>query len=447
MLTSLYTAISGMDANATSLSVIGDNIANLNTVGFKSSTISFGDVLSQSLAGASGSSQVGRGVQVMGVSPLFTQGSFQTSANGLDLAIDGDGLFMVNDGGARFYTRAGQFSMDRNGNIVNPDGFVLQGYLADAAGNITGTTGNLQIATRQNPANPSTQVSMAINLDASDTAPAAAFTLDSNGDGVQSDPANYNFSSSTTVYDTQGGAHQVTMYFVKDAAVNSWTVHYAYADPSNAGQLMEGGQASGGAGNPPAGAAVTQNMTFDTDGSLIDDNSGTAVAFTFGGGVPAQNLSFDFGTGTGEAPAGTGLDMSTQYASDFSVMSVIQDGYAAGSLKSVSVSDAGIITGVFTNGQSRSIGQVALARFIAPTELTKMGKGLYAESFDSGQPIVGMANTSGLGKVLSNSLELSNVDLAQEFVKMISAQRGFEANSKIITTTDQLLQELVNLKQ
>ncbi len=432
MLTSLYTAVSGMNANGTSLSVIGDNIANLNTVGFKSSDVSFGDVLSQTMSSASGSSQIGRGVEVMKVSPLFTQGSFETSANGLDLAIDGDGLFIVNEAGAHYYTRAGQFSLDKNGNIVNPDGLVLQGYLADAAGNITGTTGNLQIATRQNPANPSAQVSMAINLDASATVPAAAFTLDGNGDGINNDPANYNFSSTTTAYDSQGGAHQITLYFVKTAA-NAWDVHYVQQDPAAPAQLLDAG---------------TQALTFDTNGALVNDNSGTAINFDFGASVTTpQAIAFNYGTGTGEAPPGTGLDMSTQFASDFSVMSVTQDGYAAGSLKNVSVSDKGVITGVFTNGQTRAIGQVALARFIAPTELTKMGRNLYAESFDSGQPIVGMANTSGLGKVLSNSLELSNVDLAEQFVKMISSQRGFEANSKIITTTDQLLQLLVNLKQ
>ncbi|HTF99178.1 MAG TPA: flagellar hook protein FlgE [Nitrospirota bacterium] len=446
MLTSLYTAISGMDANGTALSAISDNISNLNTIGFKESNISFGDVLSQSLTSASGISQIGRGVQVMSVSPLFTQGSFQTSSNGLDLAIDGDGFFVVNQNGARYYTRAGQFSLDRNGNIVNPDGLILQGYLADAAGNITGTVGDLQIATTQSPANASTLVNISLNLNAQSAAQAAAFTLDSNGDGVQNDPANYNFSNTTTVYDTQGGAHQVTMYFVKTAD-NAWTAHYAYADPSNSGQLMEAGQASGGAGNPPTGAATTQDLTFDSNGALVDDASGTPMTFTFGGGVAAQDVSFNFGTGTGETPAGTGLDMSSQYASDFSVMSVLQDGYSAGALKNVSISDAGIIIGVFTNGQTRNIGQVALGRFVAPTELTKMGSNLYAESYDSGQPIVGMANSSGMGKILSNSLELSNVDLAQEFVKMISSQRGFEANSKIITTTDQMLQELVNLKQ
>jgi len=442
MLTSMYTAVSGMNANGTSLSVISDNIANLNTIGFKASRATFGDVLSQSITSASGTSQIGRGVSVLGVSPIFSQGSFENTSNGLDMAIDGDGFFMVNDGGARSYTRAGQFSLDKNGNVVNVDGLVLQGYLADAAGNITGTTGNLQIATRQNPANATTTASMAINLNAAATVPALPFTLGATFDT----PANFNFSSTTTIYDSQGGAHQATMYFVKTAP-NAWTVHYVYDDPNNPGRLMEGGQASGGVGLPPVGAAVTQALTFNTDGSLANDNSATNIPFNFGGGVAApQNVTFNFGTGTAEVPPGTGLDMTTQFASDFAVMSVTQDGYAAGSLKNVAVDDTGIITGTFTNGQTRNIGQVALARFIAPTQLTKLGRNLYGESFGSGQPIVGMANTSGLGKVLSNSLELSNVDLASEFVNMISAQRGFEANSKIITTTDELMQVLVNLK-
>jgi len=191
----------------------------------------------------------------------------------------------------------------------------------------------------------------------------------------------------------------------------------------------------------------TQSLVFNADGSLNTDNSGTPISCNFGGSVTnPQSINFNFGTGTTEVPAGTGLDMSTQFASAFSVLSQNQDGYSSGSLKSVAVSESGIITGSFTNGQTRVIGQVALARFIAPTGLAKLGRNLYGESFDSGQPVVGTANTSGLGKVAANSLELSNVDLATEFVNMISAQRGFEANSKIITTTDQLMQVLVNLK-
>jgi flagellar hook protein FlgE len=426
MLTSLYTAITGMNANGTWLSVIGDNIANMNTTGFKASRVAFGDVL----AGVVGSLQVGRGVLISDISPLFTQGSFETTSNGLDLSIDGDSFFMVSDAGARYYTRAGQFSIDKDGYIVNPEGLILQGYLADTSGNITGTLGDLQIAVRQSLAQATTTASVALNLDATGAIQTSAFTLDGNGDGTDNDPLNYNFSNTITVYDSQGGAHQVTLYFAKTAD-NTWDVHYVNPDPATPSVLVDAG---------------TQALTFDTNGALIDDNSGSSINLDFGGSVTTpQAISFDYGTGTAEG--GDGLDGTTQFASNFGVMHLSQDGYPAGSLDNMTISENGIITGIFTNGQTRAIGQIGLAKFIAPDSLAKLGRNLYSESFDSGQPIVGMADTSGLGRVLSNSLELSNVDLADEFVKMISAQRGFQANSRIITTTDELLQELVNLKR
>ncbi len=430
MLTSLYTAISGMNANGVYLSVIGDNIANMNTIGFKASRVSFGDVLSQTITGLAGTSQIGRGVLVSSITPLFTQGSFETTANALDLAIDGDGFFIVTDEGARYYTRAGQFQIDKDGDIVNPDGLILQGYLADASGNITGTLGNLKIAMRQTPAHMTTSVTIGINLNSEAAVPPGPFTIDANGDGIKNDPANYNFSSSVTVYDSQGGAHQVTLYFVKTGP-NTWDVHYLYEDPANPGQFIDAG---------------TQTLIFNPDGSLNTDNT-RPINFNFGTGLLPQAIRFNYGSGTGESPPGNGLDYSTQFASDFSLMSLSQDGYPAGFLKNIVISEDGVITGIFTNGQTRTLAQVALARFLAPTGLVKMGRNLYAESFDSGQPIVGMPQTSGLGRILSNTLELSNVDLAEEFVKMISAQRGFQANSRIITTTDELLQEMVNLKR
>lgn len=425
MLTSMYTAVSGMNANGTSLAVIGDNIANLNTVGFKSSRVAFGDILSQSITGASGSSQLGRGVEVAGISPILTQGSFETTSNGLDLAIDGDGFFMVNDNGAKFYTRAGQFSLNKDGNVVNPDGLILQGYIADTSGAISGTTGDMQIATRQSSANPTTGADITLNLNANAAiippAGVGSFTLDGNGDLTNNDPANFNFSTTINVFDTQGGSHPVTAYFVKTAA-NNWTVHYVQANPGIGQPLLDVG---------------TQALSFNTNGALLADNSATAINFNFGANVAASSINFRYGLGTS--------DVSTQYSSDFAVVKLGQNGYAAGSLKSVSISGDGVISGIFTNGQTRSIGQVALARFISPTGLSKMGRNLYGESFDSGQPIIGTATTSGLGKVISNSLELSNVDLAEEFVKMISSQRGFQANSRVITTTDTLMQETVNL--
>ncbi len=430
MLTALFSAISGLSANGIALSVIGDNVANMNTVGFKSSRIAFGDVLSQTITGIAGNSQVGRGVLVSGITPLFTQGSFETSASALDMAIDGEGFFIVSNGSGRFFTRAGQFTLDKDGKIVNPDGYILQGYLADDSGNITGTIGDIVISTQQAAANPTSQVSFTVNLDARESVPSAAFTLDGNGDGVNDDPANYNFSTQVTVYDSQGNAREVTAYFVK-TAVNAWTVHYVHEDPAAPGELTEAG---------------TQDLTFGLNGELTDDNSGTAVSFNFGGGIVSpQDIYFNYGTGTAEG--GTGFDGSSQYAAEFSVTNLTQDGYSAGALKNINIEQDGTITGIFTNGQTRVIGQIALAKFAAPTELTKLGRNLYGESYSSGQPIVGAASSGGLGRVLSNTLELSNVDLAEEFIRMISAQRGFQANSRIITTTDDLLQELVNLKR
>lgn len=420
MLTSLYTAISGMDATGTQLSVIGDNIANMNTVGFKKSTVAFGDVLSQSITNVAGSGQVGRGVFVQEVSPLMTQGAFETTENALDLAIDGDGFFAVSDNGARYYTRAGNFSVNRDGFMVNPDNLRLQGYLADAAGNISGTTGDLLLTATQNPARMTSAANVAVNLDATAPVQTDPFTLDGDSNGTSNDPLNYNSSTTVSVYDSQGGVHQVTLYYRKTGD-NTWDVHDVYADPANPGQLKEA------TGSP-------QTLTFDTSGALTPIPAGSPV-FDFGGGVTAsQSIAFD--------PTGT-----MQYASNFAVLKLDQDGYSSGSLKNLIISDAGVMTGNFTNGQTRLIGQVALAKFIAPTELVKLGRNLYGESFASGQPIVSAPGTSGLGRVASNTLELSNVDLAVEFVKMISAQRGFQANSRMITTTDELMQEVVNLKR
>ncbi|MDA8239507.1 MAG: flagellar hook protein FlgE [Nitrospiraceae bacterium] len=425
MLTSLFTGVSGMNANGTALSVIGDNIANMNTVGFKASRTCFGDVLSQTLTGVAGSSQVGRGVVVSGVSPLFTQGSLQSTQSALDLAIEGDGFFIVSDGASKYYTRAGQFSLDKDGNISNSDGLILQGFLADAGGNITSQTGPLQLAATQSPAKMTEKVSLGVNLEASEAAKTWAFTSPS---ATPPDPASYNKSTTLTLYDSQGDAHDVTAHFVKTGD-NAWTAHYVFQDAT--GQYVEAG---------------SQNLAFDTDGSLVNDNN-AAIAFNWGPAVAAGSITFNYGTGTGETPAGTGLDGTTQFSSPFSVLSQSQDGYGAGSLKNVSISEDGIVTGIFTNGQTREIGQVILARFIAPERLTKLGRNLYGESYDSGQAISGTPETSGLGRLLANTLEQSNVDLAQEFVNMIAAQRGFQANSRVITTTDQLMQELVNLKQ
>jgi flagellar hook protein FlgE len=413
ILSSIFTGVSGLNSNGQELSVIGDNIANVNTVGFKGSRMAFGDILSQSLTGLSGTSQVGRGVAVNGVTPMFTQGSFQNTSSGLDVAIDGEGFFMVNNNGATAYTRAGNFQLNQNGNVVTPSGAILQGYLADpTTGLITGAIGNLQLLGTPVPAVATTNGTLAVNVDASATA-ATPWTFAAGTTPPAA--AQYNNSTSVTVYDSLGGAHQVGVYFAKTGS-NAWTAHYVYQNA--AGTYTEAG---------------TQNMTFNADGTLATGASG-ALAFAWGNGSAAGATTFDL-TGT------------TQFASAFAVSAISQNGYASGTLKNVLIADDGIVTGVFTNGQTRNLAQLALARFIAPTGLTKLGNNLYAQSSTSGQPIVGAPETSGLGRTLSNTLELSNVDIAEEFTNLISAQRGFQANTKIITTTDELLNLLISIKQ
>ncbi|HYA88514.1 MAG TPA: flagellar hook protein FlgE [Nitrospirota bacterium] len=434
MFDALYTAVSGMDATNTELSVIGNNIANMNTIGFKASTVSFDDVLSQSIANGSGASQIGQGVAISSVSPDFSEGSFESTSNSLDLAINGNGMFMVNKDGADYYTRDGQFSLGSNGNIVDSNGNALQGYLANAAGDITGTIGNLQLTTGQSPANATTVVNLGINLNSMTTGAADNFTLDGNGPHEPNDPANYDFSNTTTIYDAQGSAHNVTEYFVKTGN-NTWNVHYVYADPAVSGQLLQAGQTSGGAGADPTGAATVQQLTFNADGSLNTVASvATPVTFNFGGGAAAQTLNFNYGT-------------STQYAGSNSIANVTQDGYASGSLMSESISNTGVISEVFSNGETRAVGQVALAGFSAPSELTELGGNLYEQSVGSGAPVIGTAGSSGLGNLDSSSLEESNTDLDQEMVQMITAQNGYDANSKIIQTADDMLQALMNIKQ
>ena len=412
----LFTGVSGLNAMGQELSVIGDNIANVNTVGYKGSTMSFGDILSQTLTGLSGTSQVGRGVAVNGVTPTFSQGTFQNTSNGLDLAIDGDGFFMVNNNGVTGYTRAGNFQLDKNGNITNPSGAILQGYLAGATGTVTGQIGNLQVLATQSPALATSNGTVVVNLNASDSPPnppnAPWVPL-----GTSAAPAanTYNYSTSDTVYDSLGSGHQVNIYFANTAG--AWTAHYVYQDAS--GNYQEAG---------------TQPLTFNANGALDPATATSSQPFNWGPSAAAGAIKFDL-TGT------------TQYGSAFSITSIGQDGYASGTMSNLTIDDKGIVTGTFTNGQTRTLAQVCLAKFEAPTKLTSMGNNLYAQSSSSGQPIVGAPQTSGLGRTLSSSLEMSNVDLATEFTNLISAQRGFQANTKIITTTDELLNELISIKQ
>lgn len=444
LITSLYVGASGLDASTTELSVVGDNIANSNTVGFKAARTVFADAMAQQLIGASG--QLGLGVTTMTVQKLFSQGSFTTTGLSTDIAIQGNGLFVVkgNHGGedGTFYTRNGQFTIDKDGYLTNLEGLRVQGLQADAAGTVTsGLLGDLQVGNASAPAKATDSITIRGNLD--QTSAPTTF-----------DPANpkstSNFTTSMTVYDSLGKAIQLDIYFCKDDPATSanptdsgdWTYH-VMTDGKNLSADATGATTTAGT---PAEVA-TGNLRFDTQGRLIS-NTTSVNSFSPTDSVAPQPLTFNFGTGTDPATTnGSGLDGLTQYAATSAVSFVTQAGSSSGSLSSIAVGQDGTITGGFTNGQTRTLGQLILANFKAPDQLGRVGSTLYSEQPASGPPTLGTPATADRGSVTAGTLEQSNVDISAEFIRMIAAQRNFEANSKTLTTADQLLAELMQLKR
>lgn len=411
-LSSLYSGVTGINAAGFTMSVIGNNIANANTAGFKASYTSFADILSQSLGGAVGGNQVGRGVSLTNIGTVFSQGSFENTTNGTDLAIEGAGFFIVADNTGTYYTRAGNFTMDEEGYLVNPSGFKLQGYGVDTSGTLLTTIGDINVA----------------NVSSSPKV-TSAFRISANLDGSASTGTTY--STTITVYDSIGESHPLTITFTKLAGANAWD--YAASIPSGTGTATAAGS----------------SIEFDANGalSLIDGAAVAAdvdVVITLpGGGGASFTVSWDLWDATSSA-ATTDL---TGYASPSDTNALFQDGYGSGAVQTISVDQDGSIQGLFTNGQTRVLGQVLLADFISPWGLTKMGRSLFAESAGSGQPTIGVPDSGGRGRMSSNSLELSNVDMASEFVKMITTQRAYQANARVITTSDQLLAELMQIKR
>ena len=579
ILSALFAGVSGLNANGTALSVIGNNIANMQTVGFKSSKATFADLISSSISGGSGSVQTGIGVALTSVQGNFSQGSLATSSNVLDMAIDGNGFFIVQDAqGGTFYSRAGSFRLDKDNNVVDPSGFKLRGFLADTTGTITGSIGDVALPSTTASPRATTLAFLAANLNSATpitgvrgnivgSAPATiavptaagnlSFNIDLNGDGVQTvtvaagiatnaalataiqnavraltptDPfraaaysgftasvnsagfftlasgltgvtdnttastgavtitavvgdtlaanlfmpagtsttgtdfdlsnptGSSNFSTSMTVYDSLGNSHLFTTYFTK-LGTNTWN----YNVTANSNDMVTANYASA---NIDATLGITRvgagTLTFGTNGTLDRESvalrfdTGTAAGAVgtapgelqvdFNGATADQLLTYNFGTSV-TTEGGNGLDGTSQFGSQSAVVQLTQDGYAAGSLQAFSVDGNGVINGRFSNGQLRALAQVVLARFPDPLGLTRTGNNTFAESGNSGQPVTGVPESAGLGKLKSNTLELSNVDLGESFIDMIAAQRGFQANSRVITTSDEILQELVNLKR
>jgi flagellar hook protein FlgE len=431
LISSLYTGATGLEANSTDLSVIGDNIANANTIGFKQSRAAFQDAMSQQMIGAgSALSQMGLGVQLESIQKILTQGSLANTGIATDLGIDGNGFFVVsgahNGSDGQFYTRAGQFTIDNSGTMVNLEGLHVQGYTADTAGVLGTTPGDLTFGNSAWPAVATNSVGLKGNL--SSTSPISAVPFAATNPSQTS-----NTSSSVTVYDSLGAAHQVDVYFVKTAA-GAWDWH----------ALTDGGGLTGGVAGTPTEIA-TGAMTFDTTGKLATQTT-TANTFAPLNAVNPQPLTFNFGDPTA-TPPGTGLLGLSQFANGSGMTQTDQDGFAAGSLTHIAIDKDGTVNGTFTNGQARVLGQVATALVQAPDQMDRIGGNLFAVTAASGQATLGAAGSVGRGSIVAGALEQSNVDLANEFVRMIAAQRAYQANGKTIVTADALLQELMQIKR
>jgi flagellar hook protein FlgE len=428
LISSMYAGASGLSAASAELNVVGDNISNANTVGFKGSRASFEDALSQTLIGSSGaSSQVGRGTRLASVQRIISQGALLNTGVATDLALQGPGVFVLkgahNGRDGTFFTRAGNFQINKDGLLTNLEGLRVQGFLADDAGAVSKIVGDLRVGSANDPPKPTGKITVKANLQ-SDVVLTAAWDL-------TKPTGTSNFSTTSTVYDSLGKAHELQIYYRRSGA-GAWEWH----------AITDGAGVQGGT----AGTAVevaSGTLTFDPTGKLSAETN--TSNFNPVGAVQPQALAFDFGDPT--SSNGTGLKGITQFANPSSALAISQDGHASAGLVSINVEVSGNVVGTFANGQSRVLGAVSVAQFDAADQLERVGGNLLIETRTSGQPTVGTAGTGGRGGISAGFLEQSNVDLASEFIRMIAAQRGFQANSKTITTADQLLNDLISLKR
>lgn len=425
----LYSGVSGLNTNAQAMTVIGNNLANTNTLGFKGARTVFSDLLSSTINGSGGLSQVGRGVNVSKVDNIFSQGTFESTESPLDVAIEGDGFFLLKQPGddSTYYSRAGAFRFDEDGYMVNPEGFRVQGQQYDANGVlIPGNPSDVQIANQGLVgANVTTEVTLSTNLDATEIINA--------GPVDTTDPTTYTYSSSTQVYDTLGGPHLVSFYFNKTGN-NTWDWSWSTVD-------SDGVAIPAGAANPSTPGGT---LTFLPDG-LLEDPLNPGNPYPAGETLTANIPAIDWQNGTTPTAMTLSFD-TTQFNSDSVVISQNQNGYGAGELTGVNINEDGIVIASYANGEQVFISNLVLGKFTNPNGLESAGNNLFLATTSSGGSRIGLPGPE-LGKIFTNSLEQSNVDMGSEFVRMITVQRGFQANSKIITTVDELLGELINLKR
>lgn len=409
---SMFSGVTGLRNHQVKMDVIGNNIANVNTVGFKKSRVTFQDTLSQTMRGAASPQgnrggtnpmQVGLGMTIASIDTIHSPSSAEYTGNMTDLSIEGDGYFIVGDGLDMFYTRAGNFGFDENGNLINTaNGLKVMGWQDTEKHEV--------------PADKSPQSIRSIEIRKGMMIPASATTEINFAKNLNAETENNGtYSLPFKVYDSLGCAHNLTIEFTKTNA-NEWNYNITSTD-SNVTNI----------------ANNTGTITFDNDGNCNIPAGGT-MTFDLANGADNMSISIDF--------SGT-----TQYAKETNVDLSYQNGYPAGTLTDVTTDTTGVITGIFDNGYNRQLAQVALANFDNPAGLIKAGQNMYRYSNNSGEPQIGESGTGGRGAIAPGYLEMSNVDLSEEFTQMIITQRGFQANSRIITTSDEMLQELVNLKR
>ncbi len=402
-------SLSGITAANTDLSVTANNVANVNTTGFKESRAEFADLFSATSYGLSRNA-VGSGVRVSNVAQQFNQGNNTQTGRGLDLAISGEGFFTMNMNGQRTYTRAGNFQTDAQGFVVNPQGARLQVFAPNTDGTTfdAGRLTDLQLLTTDSPPKQTGTVQLAFTLPANAQQPTV----------TPFDPADSNSysqsSGGVTVYDSLGVSHTQTSYFVKGDIENTWQVH----------NFVDGQQV----GEPTT-------LSFSPSGALDQPANGRIVMDTF---TPT--------TGAGQLNLTLDVTGSTQYGEKFALRNFQQDGYAAGKLNEISVSEQGVVYARYSNGDDRALGQVALTNFNNPQGLESTGNNMWVESFASGAARTASPDSSDLGSIQAGALESSTVDLTEQLVNMIVAQRNFQANAQMLTTQDQVTQTIINIR-
>ncbi len=442
---SFNTALSGLNAASIDLNVTSNNIANVSTTGFKSAKVEFGDYFQITPFGTS-QTAVGAGVKVNNIAQNFGQGNLEFTDSGLDLAISGDGFFILNDdltAGEITYTRAGQFSVDANGYIANSQGRYLQTYPTDALGNVTSTSINtlvpLQLQTTTGAPQATTEVEVGVNLDAT----TAANRLDP-GAFNPADAGTYHHSTATTVFDSLGTSHILSYYFVNDT-VNATT----NPAPGTDNQWVVFPFLDGVAIDFDDAAAVTVAgqdaaiLNFNADGSFAGS---TPAAGSLGTTITAGVAPLTNGAATLVIEHDFANNSPTQFASNFSVAVLQQDGFATGRLTGLDIGEEGLIQASYSNGRQVPLGQIAFATFPSEQGLQDVGDAQWVETVDSGQVLTGIPGSGSLGRIQSGALEASNVDLTEQLVNLIIAQRNFQANARSIETNNTITDTVIQIR-